>query len=164
MCSHIPNRGEQMVKYYGYYSNVSRGKRQKEGLDDAVPCILEPQGDEKVFRRNWARLIQKIYEVDPLVCPKCQGVMRVISSIEDPSVIRDILNHLGLWLIRARPPPKICGKITLTPKILPLILPTQKRKFLSIQFNQSIQSILTPKILPLILPTQKRKFLSININ
>jgi hypothetical protein len=32
--------------------------------------------------------------------------MRIISSIEDPSVIRDILNHLGLWLTRARPPPK----------------------------------------------------------
>ena len=25
MCSHIPDRGEQMVRYYGYYSNVSRG-------------------------------------------------------------------------------------------------------------------------------------------
>jgi hypothetical protein len=24
MCSHIPNRGEQLVRYYGYYSNVSR--------------------------------------------------------------------------------------------------------------------------------------------
>ncbi len=41
MCSHIPNRGEQMVKYYGYYSNVSRGKRHKKGLDDAIPCIME---------------------------------------------------------------------------------------------------------------------------
>jgi hypothetical protein len=106
MCSHIPNRGEQMVRYYGYYSNVSRGKRQQEGLDDAIPCILEPQGNEKAFRKSWARLIQKIYEVDPLVCPKCQGTMRIISFIEDPSVIRDILNHLGLWLARARPPPR----------------------------------------------------------
>jgi hypothetical protein len=50
MCSHIPNRGEKMVRYYGYYSNVSRGKRQKEGSDDFIPCILEPQGDEKTFR------------------------------------------------------------------------------------------------------------------
>ncbi len=25
MCSHVPNKGEQMVRYYGYYSNVSRG-------------------------------------------------------------------------------------------------------------------------------------------
>lgn len=29
MCSHVPNKGEQMVRYYGYYSNVSRGKRKK---------------------------------------------------------------------------------------------------------------------------------------
>jgi hypothetical protein len=35
--------------------------------------------------------------------------MRVIGSIEDPSVIRAILEHLGLWLARASPPPKIHG-------------------------------------------------------
>jgi hypothetical protein len=28
--AHIPNKGEQLVRYYGYYSNVSRGKRRKE--------------------------------------------------------------------------------------------------------------------------------------
>jgi len=106
MCSHIPNRGEQMVRYYGWYSNASRGKRQKEGSDEAIPCILEPQGNVKAFRKSWSRLIQKIYETDLLVCPKCQGTMRIISFIDDSSVIRDILNHLGLWLIRARPPPK----------------------------------------------------------
>jgi len=42
-----------------------------------------------------------------LVCPKCLGAMRIISSIEDPPVIRAILEHLGLWLVKARPPPKI---------------------------------------------------------
>jgi hypothetical protein len=36
MCSHIPDRREPMVRYYGYYSNVSRGKR-KETEDDRVP-------------------------------------------------------------------------------------------------------------------------------
>jgi hypothetical protein len=49
MCSHIPNRGAHMVKYCGFDSNVSRRKRQKEGSDDAVPCILEPQGDVKAL-------------------------------------------------------------------------------------------------------------------
>ncbi len=29
--AHIPNKGEQLVRYYGVYSNVSRGKRKKEG-------------------------------------------------------------------------------------------------------------------------------------
>ncbi len=38
--------------------------------------------------------------------------MRIISFIEDPSVIRDILNHLGLWLVKARPPPKIHAQPT----------------------------------------------------
>jgi hypothetical protein len=109
MCSHIPNRGEQMVRYYGYYSNVSRGKRKEAGADEAIPCILEPEGNVKAFRKSWARLIQKIYQVDPLVCPKCKGTMRIISFIEDQKVIRDILIHLGLWLVRSRPPPKICA-------------------------------------------------------
>jgi hypothetical protein len=44
-----------------------------------IPAILEPDGDSKVFRKNWARLIKKIYEIDPLVCPYCQGSMRIIS-------------------------------------------------------------------------------------
>jgi hypothetical protein len=33
--------------------------------------------------------------------------MKIISFIEDQKVIRDILTHLGLWLVRSRPPPKI---------------------------------------------------------
>jgi hypothetical protein len=30
LCSHIPNRGEQMVRYYGCYSNVSRENDRKK--------------------------------------------------------------------------------------------------------------------------------------
>ena len=74
MCSHIPDRGDQMVRYYGYYSpafrGISRGKR-KETEDDRVPSILEADKSSKEYRKNWARLIQKIYEVNPLTCPKC---------------------------------------------------------------------------------------------
>jgi len=42
MCSHVPNRGEQMVRYYGYYSNVCRGQRKRANEDALVPCILQP--------------------------------------------------------------------------------------------------------------------------
>jgi hypothetical protein len=67
MCSHVPNKGEQMVRYYGYYSNVSRGKHKKENHDGLIPCALEQDGTYMEYRKNWARLIQKIYEVDPLL-------------------------------------------------------------------------------------------------
>jgi len=111
MCSHVPNKGEQMVRYYGFYSNVSRGKRKKQVQDELIPSILEPEGSSKEYRKNWARLIQKIYEVDPLTCPKCSGAMRVISVIEDEQVIEKILKHLGLWDVKARPPPKKQSKV-----------------------------------------------------
>ncbi len=32
--------------------------------------------------------------------------MRILSFIEDPEVIERILRHLGLWDLKARPPPK----------------------------------------------------------
>ncbi len=51
-------------------------------------------------------MIQKIYEVDPLTCPKCQGMIWIISIIEDQEVIDKILGHLGLWKNNQRPPPK----------------------------------------------------------
>ncbi|MFC1816706.1 transposase, partial [Thermodesulfobacteriota bacterium] len=105
MCSHVPNKGEQMVQYYGYYSNVARGKRKKVGIDDQITCILEPEMGDKEFRKNWARLIQKIYEVDPLTCPKCSGAMRAIAFIEKEGVIKKILKHLGLWDIKRKPSP-----------------------------------------------------------
>ena len=36
----------------------------------------------------------------------CSGKMKILSFIEDPEVIKKILKHLGLWDIKARPPPK----------------------------------------------------------
>jgi len=50
-------------------------------------------------------MLKKVYEVDPLVCPRCGFPLRVLSLIEDPPVVRKILDHLGLWDARQRPPP-----------------------------------------------------------
>jgi hypothetical protein len=36
-------------------------------------------------------------EVDPLVCPKCAGEMRIISFIYQRHVIRKILEHLNIY-------------------------------------------------------------------
>lgn len=39
MCSHVPNKGEQIVRYYGYYNNVEREKRKKADDDDKISCF-----------------------------------------------------------------------------------------------------------------------------
>ena len=53
-----------------------------------------------------ARLIQKIYNVDPLLCPKRLGSMRIISFIEDDQLVKKILEHLDLWEVRPKPSPR----------------------------------------------------------
>jgi hypothetical protein len=70
LVTHIPNKSEQMVRYYGFYSNKSRGLRKKASTDDDVPALIESGASSKEFRKNWVRLIQKIYNVNPLVCSK----------------------------------------------------------------------------------------------
>jgi hypothetical protein len=54
MGSHVPDKGEQMAGYYGYYSNVSRGRVEKN-QDGLVPCIPQPDEPSRRYRKNWAR-------------------------------------------------------------------------------------------------------------
>ncbi len=61
--------------------------RKKADLDDTIPAVIPNDMSSKESRQNWARLIQKIYEVDPLICPKCWGQMHIISFIEELDII-----------------------------------------------------------------------------
>jgi hypothetical protein len=80
--SHIPDKGQVMVRYYGLYANAHRGKMRKAGYDPSHPPII---ADEERFvpSKGWAELIRKVYEVDPLLCPSCGGQMSIIAFIED---------------------------------------------------------------------------------
>ena len=82
-------------------------RKERQNSDELIPSVLESDESSKERRKNWARLIQEIYEVDPLTCPKCSGTMKVISVIEDQDVIKKILKHLGLWEVKPRPPPRM---------------------------------------------------------
>jgi len=48
--SHIPNKNEHMVRYFGYCNNVSRGRRKKASTDELIPTILDPVLTSKAFR------------------------------------------------------------------------------------------------------------------
>ncbi len=99
--AHIPNKGEHLVRYYGWYSNVNRGQRHKaqepaqHGASEGMVEIPPPPGSA-VFKQRWAELIKKVYEADPLLSPRCGGAMRIIAFIDQPEVIQKIFTHLGL--------------------------------------------------------------------
>jgi hypothetical protein len=60
--------------------------------------------DSAVDTLSWARLIAKVFEVDPLRCV-CGATMRVIAFILDPAVIRKVLEHQWRPEVRAHAPP-----------------------------------------------------------
>ena len=69
------------------------------GVSDRKQNSPDEEADEPAHRKAaryvWALLLARIYEVLPLVCPKCGGEMRIIAFINDGPVIREILSHLG---------------------------------------------------------------------
>lgn len=115
---HIPDKSFQLVRYYGWYSNRSRGDRRKKAelrvdMQDstAVPEEIETLDVSahkpcRIPFRTWRECIKKVWEVDPLECPKCHVEMKIISfiTISQPEVIQQILEHLGLYK-KSRPPP-----------------------------------------------------------
>jgi len=84
-----------MLRYLGFYSNVCRGRRKKQGMKESE-YVIEGEEYNKGANKSWAHLIKKIYEVNPLICPKCGGDMRIIAFIEDYKIVRKILDWLGI--------------------------------------------------------------------
>jgi len=50
-------------------------------------------------------MIRKVFEVDPLVCPRCRSRMRIIAFITDYDAVDRIINHLKLTFVADKPPP-----------------------------------------------------------
>jgi hypothetical protein len=109
LCQHIPPPRFHLTRLYGAYANRTRGARARRragarpASGDADQDTLAPSQRER--RREWSRLIAKVFEVDPLRCP-CGGTMRVIAFILDPAVIRKILQHRPRPEARAHGPPR----------------------------------------------------------
>ncbi len=72
------------------------------GTSDQSDSLLPLAGS---ISRGWAEMIKKIYEVDPLLCPRCGGQMSILTFIEEPKIIDKIIRHLNLTFFAERPPP-----------------------------------------------------------
>jgi len=107
LCTHIPDAGQQLIRYYGEWSHVRRA-RAREICPPPLQPIPSPKPQDQCARRmsrSWARLIKKVYEADPLTCPRCSRPLKIIGFIDTPSVIERILRHLKLWDRPERAPP-----------------------------------------------------------
>ena len=103
----IPDPRQHMVRYQGAYANRVRRlyrpevgeSEEPEDRSSAAPARASDGEVEDLpewsaqRRRSWARLLRRIYEVDPLVCPRCGDALKIVAVITDPVVVDRILSH-----------------------------------------------------------------------
>jgi hypothetical protein len=99
----IPEPRKHLIHSYGHYANAARAKRAREAAaspDSEPPGATAPDAskadspERKAALKRWANLIRHIYEVDPLVCPRCGAIMKIIAFITEGRVIRAILDSV----------------------------------------------------------------------
>ena len=54
-------------------------------------------------RHPWAWLLQRVFAVDVMTCPRCRGDMRLVKIASTPDEVERVLAELGLG---PRPPPR----------------------------------------------------------
>ena len=62
LTAHIPNAGEHLVRYYGWYSNVSRGKRRKAQGEATTAIVESSEISPSEAKRAWARRSAELAE------------------------------------------------------------------------------------------------------
>ncbi len=67
----IPERGQHLTRYYGAYANRNRSALSQNALTACLATCSETATNQSSTtstssRAHWARLIRKVFEVDPL--------------------------------------------------------------------------------------------------
>jgi hypothetical protein len=118
----VPRPRVHLTRFHGVLAPHYKYRKQIVPVKIVEPelLVMEPAnvGQEipsekpkaKAKRMSWARLLKRVFNIDVSTCNKCQGKVRIISAIEDPKIIKQILDHLHLpstapRLMPARGPP-----------------------------------------------------------
>lgn len=94
--------GEHLYDAVLWYSCRARGERAKRApvLNDAA--TLEARELPAV---SWAACMKRVFEINPLECPRCKSQMRIVAFLADEREIIRIAD--SLCIPRAQAPPKI---------------------------------------------------------
>jgi len=104
----LPPPGRHVVKYFGVLSSGSplRGEvvpAPPLELELSAAAVLSVEGElghvalpQRPRAASWAQLLRRVYNIDPMLCPRCSGKLKFIAAITEPSQVRRILDHLQL--------------------------------------------------------------------
>ncbi len=82
----VPRPRVNLTRYHGVLAPNYKYRKQAKSK--------EKQNAKK--RMKWARLLKRVFNIDIETCTRCGGKVKIIAAIEDPAVIKKILDHLGI--------------------------------------------------------------------
>jgi len=100
LASIVPRSRVNLTRFFGVfaphfkYRKLVVPKRETNKESEGVEKNLTPA--QQSSRMTWAQRLKRVFKTDIETCPECKSKVKVIASIEDPQVIKKILNHLGL--------------------------------------------------------------------
>ena len=115
LCALIPPPRFHTLRYHGVLAahanaraEVVPGHRLESAEPTQIPLsFTEPTALEGITKQGarhpWAWLLQRVFAVDIMTCPRCRGAMRLVKIANKPDEIARVLADLGLG---ARPPPR----------------------------------------------------------
>lgn len=102
-----------LAPHYKYRKMIVPEPKAEAQVPEVVTpeTMLEKLSDKKKKKRiSWAKLLKRIFNIDIETCPHCGEKVKIIAAIEDPKVIKKILDHVGIpskppspWPVRGPP-------------------------------------------------------------
>ena len=96
----VPKPRVNLTRFHGVFAPNSRhralitpagrGKGGRKASKDGDECSFA----DRHTAMTWAQRLKRVFNIDIETCERCQGPVRIIACIEDPAVIRQILDHL----------------------------------------------------------------------
>ena len=113
-CSHLDGRN-------AFCGRAKQADEEVQAEGDAVEAIdVSARESRRIPSKKWPELIKKVWEADPLRCPKCSREMRIVSLIDEEDVIeRYAVSPLGECSPHAGGAPGVCLENKGKPRFFP---------------------------------------------
>ena len=97
----VPKPRVNLTRFHGVFAPNSKHRASvtpaKWGKGNKPKAVDDPQERTPAERRasmSWAQRLKRVFKFDIETCRECGGAVKVIACIEDPVVIKQILDHL----------------------------------------------------------------------
>jgi hypothetical protein len=106
----VPRPRLHLTRFHGVLAPKAKLRAQVVPQEAEAPVQAAPPAEceancvhHRPVRLSWAKLLERVFDLDLEHCPNCGGELNIIAPILEQPVIEKILTHLGL---QARVPPR----------------------------------------------------------